>query len=103
MAPAVNGVTHGQQAHRRCKGANVSFRILGGDYRITVQGEGISVSARGSGAATLLGVPACSSRDTGIYSTRSRGRLPGRADQCEAIPTTLTRVPFGKTDAESHP
>jgi hypothetical protein len=103
--PAVNGIT--RQRRIVSKGANLSFRILGGDYRVTVKGEGISVSARGSGVATLLGVPGLLNSDTGIYSTDLEADCQDAPDQCQAIPTTLTRVLFGKTDTgtgtSSHP
>ena len=79
------------------RGVNVSFRILGGDYKVTVKGEGISVSARGGGVATLLGLPGFLNSDTGIYSTDLEADCQDAPDQCQAIPTTLTRVLFGST------
>ena len=86
------------------KGVNVSFRILGGDYRVTVKGDGISVSARGNGVATLLGVPGLLSSDTGIFSTDLEADCQDTPEQCQSIPTILTRVLFGKTDTSStHP
>jgi hypothetical protein len=91
--PAVNGVTRGRRSWT--KGANLSFRILGGEYRITIKGEAISVSARGSGVATLLGVPSFPSSDTGIYSADLEADCQDSPDQCQVIPLTLTRVPFG--------
>jgi len=97
--PVVNGVPRGRRVVS--KGANVSFRILGGDYRVTVKGEGISVSARGNGIATLLGVPGLFDSDTGIYSTDLEADCQDAPDQCQAIPTILTRVLFGSTVA--HP
>ena len=36
--------------------------------------------------------------DTGIYSTDLEADCQGTPDQCDAIPPTLTRVPFGKPD-----
>jgi hypothetical protein len=98
--PVVNGTTRTRRSVS--KGANVSFRILGGDYRVTIKGEGISVSARGNGVATLLGVPGLFTPDTGIYSADLEADCQDAPDQCQAIPTTLTRVPFGTTDASSH-
>jgi hypothetical protein len=100
--PVVNG---SRRASRyTAKGSNVSFRILGGDYRITVRGEGISVSARGSGVVTLLGVPSPLSPDAGIYSTDLEADCQDTPDQCEAIPTTLTRTQFGSPSSPSaHP
>lgn len=94
--PTVNGVTRSRRTF--LKGANVSFRILGGDYRVSVKGDGISISARGSGVATLLGVPGLTG-DTGIYAAGFNADCEGSPDQCQPIPTTLTRVAFGTTDA----
>ncbi len=50
---------NGKPSERRgsLKGADLSFRILGGDYLVIVHGEGISISARGRGIAYLLGRP----------------------------------------------
>jgi hypothetical protein len=93
--PVVNGSR--RTSKFSAKGANLSFRILGGDYRITIRGEGISLSARGDGVVTLLGVPSPLSPDTGIYSTDLEADCQGAPDQCDAIPTTLTRVSFGST------
>ena len=98
--PVVNGSRRG--ARYSTKGNNVSFRILGGDYRVTIRGEGISISARGSGVVTLLGVPGALSPDTGIYSTDLEADCQDTPDQCDAIPTTLTRVSFGGSSA-THP
>jgi len=97
--PVVNGVTRSRRV--LSKGANVSFRILGGDYRVTVKGEGISISARGSGVASLLGLPGFLSADTGIYSTDLEADCQDTPDQCQAIPTILTRVLFGSTASHS--
>jgi hypothetical protein len=96
--PVVNGV--GRTRRVVSKGANVSFRILGGDYKVTVKGEGISVSARGSGVATLLGLPGFLSSDTGIYSTDLEADCQDNPDQCQVIPTTLTRATFGASTTQ---
>jgi hypothetical protein len=101
--PVVNGITRPRRIVT--KGANLSFRILGGDYRVTVKGDGISISARGAGFATLLGVPGLLSSDTGIYAADLEADCQDAPDQCQPIPTVLTRVPFGKTEPSttSHP
>jgi len=97
--PTVNGVTRSRRTFY--KGSNVNFRILGGDYRVTVKGEGISLSARGSGFATLLGVAGLTG-DTGIYATDINADCESSPDQCQPIPTVLTRVTFGgATDTTS--
>lgn len=94
--PTVNGVTRSRRTF--LKGTSVSFRILGGDYRVSVKGDGISISARGTGVATLLGVPGLTG-DTGIYAAGLNADCEGSPDQCQPIPTTLTRVAFGTADA----
>jgi len=91
--PVVNGAPRPRKSTN--KGVNLSFRILGGDYRVTVKGEGISISARGTGVATLLGVPGLFNPDTGIFSADLEADCQDNPDQCQVIPTTLTRVPFG--------
>ena len=94
--PTVNGVPRSRRTV--LKGTNVSFRILGGDYRVTVKGDGISISARGTGVATLLGVPGLTG-DTGIYAADLNADCEGSPGQCQPIPTALTRVGFGLTDS----
>jgi len=98
--PTVNGSTRPRRVG--AKGSNLTFRILGGDYRLIVRGDGISISARGSGQATLLGVPGATG-ETGIYAADLEADCQDAPDQCESIPFTLTRVPFGKTDNGSGP
>lgn len=93
--PTVNGVTRNRRVV--LKGGNVSFRILGGDYRVTVKGDGISISARGVGLATLLGVPGPTG-ETGIYAADLNADCQDAPDECEAIPLLATRVPFGAPD-----
>jgi hypothetical protein len=93
--PTVNGVSRNRRTY--LKGANVSFRILGGDYRVSVKGEGISISARGTGIATLLGVPGLTG-DTGIYATDLNADCQDSPDHCLPIPTSTTRVGFGLTE-----
>jgi hypothetical protein len=94
--PTVNGVTRSRRTY--LKGSNVSFRILGGDYRVSVKGENISISARGTGIATLLGVPGLTG-DTGIYSADLNADCQGAPEQCQPIPMLTTRVAFGLPDS----
>ena len=98
--PTLNGITRSRRV--AAKGTNLTFRILGGDYRLVVRGDGISLSARGDGAVTLLGVPSTLAGDTGLYSTDLETDCQDNPDQCAPIPMTLTRVPFGKTDASTN-
>ena len=94
--PTLNGSVRARRV--AAKGANLTFRILGGEYRVVARGEGISVSARGTGIVTMVGVPNLVTGDTGIYSADLEADCQGAPEQCEPIPFTLTRVPFGKTE-----
>ena len=48
-SPRVNGVPRGKTVWLR--GKDVNFYVPGGKYRLTVRGEGFSISARGQGSA----------------------------------------------------
>ena len=54
-SPWVNGVPRGKNVW--IKGRNITFRISAGRYRLIASGEGVSVSARGTGTAILDGDP----------------------------------------------
>src|SRR5262245_4670746 len=99
--PTINGTTRARKV--TAKGSNLTFRILGGEYRLVVRGEGISVSARGIGVVTLPGIPSPLTGDTGIFSTDLEADCQDSPEQCDPIPMTLTRVPFGKSDTPSTP
>lgn len=64
-SPRVNGVPRGRTSWLR--GRDVNFYVPGGRYRITVRGDGFSVSARGQGTATLDGL-ADAAGATGTYA-----------------------------------
>ncbi len=93
--PTVNGVSRARRVSMR--GWNLTFRILGGDYRLTVKGEGVSISARGNGVATLLGLPGLTG-DTGLYATGPSVDCGDEPERCDPLPSVLTRVPFGPTE-----
>jgi hypothetical protein len=76
------------------KGRNLTFRLLGGEYRITVRGEGISIAARGRGSATLDGEPGLDG-STGIWSVGQDVDCRRVAEQCEALPEVPRKVVFG--------
>ena len=63
--PTGNGVPRGKTVWTR--GKDVNFYIPGGRYRITVRGEGFSISARGQGSAVLDGNPDLNGA-TGTYA-----------------------------------
>jgi hypothetical protein len=83
-SPRVNGVPRGKTVWTR--GKDVNFYIPGGRYRITVRGEGFSISARGQGYATLDGNPDV----TGATGTYAVGDLDPIA-----IPDAAERIVFG--------
>lgn len=90
---SVNGIARERRA--TLKRSELSFRILGGSYRLTVAGEGISISARGTGVATLTGHPGLTG-DTGLYAAGLDADCDAQPDQCQPIPIVSTRVPFGE-------
>lgn len=88
-SPRVNGVPRGKTVWLR--GKNVNFYVPGGRYKITVRGEGFSISARGQGSVTLTGSPDLAGA-TGTYAI-------GDADP-SAIPSVAQTVPFGAGAAD---
>ena len=76
-SPRINGVPRGKTVWTR--GKDINFYIPGGRYRITVRGEGFSISARGQGRASLDGGPDTSGA-TGTFAVGDvdAGCRPGR-------------------------
>jgi hypothetical protein len=91
-SPRVNGVPRGKTVWLRSKEINVY--IPGGRYRITVRGEGFSLSARGQGVATLDGL-ADAAGSTGTYAVGDSVPAP--------LPSEEERVEFGVVTASSQP
>jgi len=88
-SPRVNGVPRGRTVWLR--GKDVNLYVPGGRYRITVRGEGFSISARGQGTVTLTGNPDQAGA-TGTYAV-------GDAKP-SAIPTITLTTPFGPSDGD---
>jgi len=86
-SPRMNGVPRGRLASLR--GRDVTFFVPGGRYRIVLRGDGISLSARGVGAAQLRARTGARF-DTGTYATGDAARLP--------LSEELTRITFGSPD-----
>jgi hypothetical protein len=86
-SPYVNGVPRGKVVW--LKGQNISFRVSGGRYKIVARGDGISVSARGSGQAVLDGAPDAVG-DTGVYAVGDAAVAP--------LPVEATKASFGTGD-----
>ena len=83
-SPWINGLPRGKVASIR--GENVLFRLSAGRYQIVARGEGISISARGTGQAILDGEPDAVGA-TGFYRVGDRPR--------QALPASVIRVSFG--------
>jgi hypothetical protein len=76
------------------RGQGLSFRMVGGGYRIGVRGGGISLSAVGRGHVTLDGEPRFAGDDPGVYSIDGTdcGVLPLA---CIALPLEPERFVLG--------
>jgi hypothetical protein len=83
--PKVNGVTKARTATIR--GKDVNFFVPGGRYRISVKGDGVSLSARGVGVVTVKATKA------------GDGTIAVGDAAPAAIPTDTTRFTFGGGDA----
>jgi hypothetical protein len=91
-SPRVNGVPRGRLVGMR--GRDVSFYIPAGRYRVVVRGEGINISARGSGWAQLDAQPDATGA-AGAYTV-------GDASP-EQLPDDPSRVVFGGTVTPPEP
>jgi hypothetical protein len=91
-SPRINGVPRGKTVWTR--GKEINFYIPGGRYRITVRGDGFSISARGQGNATLDG-QADAAGATGSYAVGDSAPTP--------LPTDEQRVDFGTQSASTAP
>lgn len=89
-SPYVNGVPRGKIVW--LKGQDISFRVSRGRYRIVARGDGISISARGTGEAVFDGAPDPVG-DTGTYAV-------GDAEPT-ALPVESTKISFGVGDAST--
>ncbi|MDH4176418.1 MAG: hypothetical protein OEV72_02480 [Thermoleophilia bacterium] len=83
-SPRVNGVPRGRVVGIR--GRDVSFYVPGGRYRLVVRGEGIHISARGQGIATIAAEPDV---------TGAAGTYAVDDDEPAPLPDVVTRVAYG--------
>jgi hypothetical protein len=90
--PLVNGVVVRRAVW--VSGAEVSFRILGGKFKIQIRGEAVSVSARGVGQAVLKGEPDALGQ-TGVFATGENADCVADPSMCEPVPMEPTKVLFG--------
>ncbi len=85
----IRQVTLTRQLHQ---GRNIRFRLVGGFYRLKVQGRGISLSAVGRGAVTLNGDERFA--DTGVYSLNGGDWVPVPYD-LETVQLAASAPPGG--------
>ena len=83
-SPRVNGIPRGRTVWTR--GKDINFYVPGGRYKITVHGDGVSISARGQGLAGLDGEPDAAG-DTGTFAVGDSATVPLAAEP--------SRRPFG--------
>ena len=84
------------------RGQGLSFRMVGGGYRIRISGAGISLSARGRGVVLLDGEPRVDGEDVGVYSIDGTdcGVDP---TSCTALPLEAERIVLGSRPDEDGP
>jgi hypothetical protein len=83
-SPRVNGVPRGRLVSIR--GRDITFYVPAGRYRVVARGEGINISARGTGSAVLDGQPDAAGA-TGDYAVGDNEQVP--------IPDDPERITFG--------
>ena len=91
-SPRVNGVARGRSYTVR--GKDVNFFIPGGRYRVSLRGDGISVSARGSGFANVK-----ASKDAG----NDAGTVAVGDGEPTPLPEENERIVFGGAGVDSPP
>jgi hypothetical protein len=79
--------------HDRYFGQGVRFRLIGGSFRIVVNGAGIDLSAVGTGIVSLEG----SGRFPGVYSLDGEDCSAARS-RCKALPDPAQRFRLGTPD-----
>jgi hypothetical protein len=88
-SPFVNGVPRGKVVWIRANKASINFRVPGGRYRIVARGEGISISARGTGQSTI---------DPEPDAVGEAGRYAVGDDALQELPPDQLRLSFGAPD-----
>lgn len=78
----INGLRYG--------GQGIRFRILGGSFRVVVEGRGIDLSVVGRGGGFLEGAPV----DPGLYSLDG-GDCRRAPERCEPLPQLRLRFKLG--------
>jgi hypothetical protein len=89
-------LTNGAVVYR---GTNVRFRLVGGRYRVAVNGVGIDISAVGNG---LVWLESDGSRFAGTYSLDGYDCQVVRA-KCKPLPELRTKLKLGSGDVVPRP
>lgn len=77
------------------RGRNITFRLIGGGFRVTVKGSGISISVVGRGDAFLDG-------DAGVFST-SGADCRFAPETCRPLPDVGQRIKIGGLQPPERP
>ena len=88
-SPYVNGVPRGKVVWIRANKVSINFRVPGGRYRIVARGEGISISARGTGQSTI---------DPDPDPVGEAGRYSVGDAALQELPADPVRLSFGVPD-----
>jgi hypothetical protein len=88
-SPYVNGVPRGKVVWIRANKLSINFRVPGGRYRIVARGSGISISARGTGQATI---------DPDPDAVGEAGRYAVGDNPLQELPADPVRLSFGPPD-----
>jgi hypothetical protein len=78
-------------------GEQISFRLLGGQYRIIVRGDGISLSAIGKGNAKIIGAPDATGA-AGVYAAGNV--LGGGTPDCLTVRSSCIPIAGGQVRVE---
>lgn len=84
--------------HERHFGPGVRFRVIGGSFRIVINGAGVDLSAVGSGIVSLEG----KGRFPGVYSLDGEDCSDPRA-RCKPLPIVAERFRLGTVEAPEKP
>jgi hypothetical protein len=82
------------------RGQGLRFRMLGGSYRIVIQGQGISLSVVGRGWASIDGEPRFVGDDVGVYAEDDVD-CATEPLSCTPIPDEPVRVRLGGPETPS--
>jgi hypothetical protein len=83
----------------RYAGVGLRFRLVGGRYRITIEGRGIDLSVVAKGVGTIVAAPAAA--DPGLYSLEGEDCRTDRPS-CNPLPELVKRFQLGGERGEKN-